>query len=111
MENFVVAVESRNDGDKNGNDDKVFLGNEKHKHDKRSRSYKFDRRNNSTKAERDGKRSNIKCYKCGQHGHIQAQCKKNNDETVASAFDAVDKHMDNDAWILDSGVSSHMCRL
>lgn len=57
--------------------------------------------------------NDVKCYKCGKKGHVRAQCKSKCDsDPNGKAMSAITDGEKNDSeiWILDSGASSHMCR-
>ena len=109
MENFVVAVESRDELPKmnqliskvleeerrqstknDGHEDRVFSASEKYRQPKsnctsHSLDSKHEKYNKKTtnNYERVGKRNSFKCYKCGKSGHFRSQCKSNERESIA----------------------------
>lgn len=124
MENFVVAIESRDSlpslsqlkikifeeehrrGDKYELNEQVFTI--KHKVQKKSQQ---STSNNNEKRNR----RIIKCYGCGMRGHVRSQCRKessnqaHSNAVVLSACIQNQRERNINNWILDSGASSHMC--
>lgn len=129
MENFVVAVESRDSlpnieqliskvleeerrqSDKNvPYEEKVlFATNTKYENFAKNSNTKGNKKN--CRYDRTNRRSKaIKCFNCGKKGHIRAQCQVKENESVAAVFSALHDLSESDDWILDSGATSHMCR-
>lgn len=124
MENFVVAIESRDElpsinqlkakiledehrrGDRGESSEQVFAVKN---NDQRNITQENERRASRSSGKRGKK--DLKCYGCGMRGHIKAHCKnKNSGQANAVVLSACNQLKRNNCnWILDSGASSHMC--
>lgn len=123
LENFVVAIESRDvlpsiEQLKNKilevelrRNDNVSVGKEQVCAIKNKKS-NFNK-NASNLNSNQSRNKDVKCFQCGKKGHIKSQCfSKNKVNNVNSAMLVVNSCMNDqerNEWILDSGASSHVC--
>lgn len=121
MDNFVVAIESRDDLPKVDSLKMKIFEEEERRKGKVSEGeqvvYALDNKKfkrQSTRKYWDKKNNNnIKCYGCGKRGHVRAQCKNSSNNSASSevVFGSYGSNSSGNSkqWILDSGASSHIC--
>nr|CCA28238.1 putative polyprotein [Albugo laibachii Nc14] len=68
------------------------------------------------RAQNTGEAFSGKCFKCGQRGHRKSECRTRIEQNHLSRQSGEDDHafmavsyVEKNNWLLDSGVTSHMC--
>ena len=126
MENFVVAVECRDDlpkvdvliskileeemrqGSKASADEGVFAANGRRGNWKNTG--KPVKQNVEKNVKSNSRECKLVCFKCKKVGHVRANCKEVERQDRANAASDGSQHSCGSDWILDSGATSHMCR-